>query len=361
MAVLNKLNKDGILYRLLDHSSRIRRAFADKERKPIPKFVCEYFLFTIRKRMDVSRYISSQLFRKHVNNPYAYLSIREYERLLSLVTRPELISLFDDKLQFHQHFENSEISIPRFLGHFSDGCWHGNTGKITNISNADMLNEHVNNLINENDSAIFAKHRNDHGGFGAVKITKYSDFGDLYERFRHREYIFQEDVNQHPVLKAVFPHCLNTIRFITCIGKDGVARIACARIRFGQGKSIVDNGSSGGFFAGVDLKTGRLNTIGTEIQKLGGNLYTHHPDTKHEIKGMELPMFREALEMVLAAANHLPYPLVGWDIGLGIDGPVLIEGNRRPDYFDDEIASGSYRENPVLGPFIDELTSGQGL
>ena len=216
-------------------------------------------------------------------------------------------------------------------------------------------------MINENISAVFAKHRNDYGGFGAVKITEHSDFDDLYERFSRREYVFQEDVSQHPALKAVFPHCLNTIRFITCMGKDGIARIACARIRFGQGKSIVDNASSGGFYAGVDLKSGRLSTIGIVTQALGGNLYTHHPDTRHEIKGMELPMFREALEMVLAAANHLPYPLVGWDIGFDTGGPVLIEGNRRPDFFGEEIASGSFKENPVLGPFIDELTSGQGL
>jgi len=361
MAVFNKLNKAGILYRLLDHSSRIRRAFTDEQRKPVPRFVYEYFLFTIRKRMDVSRYISSQLFRKHVNNPYAYLSIREYQRLLELVTRPELINLFDDKLEFHRYFKNSGISIPKYLGRFSDGYWHDDAEEITKISDASTLYQHVNKLTNKNASAIFAKPRNDHGGFGAVKITEHSDFDELYEQFSSREYIFQEVISQHPAMKAVFPHCLNSARFITCMGKDGVAHIACARVRFGLGKSIVDNSSSGGFFTGVDLKTGRLSTLGIKSQAHGGELYTHHPDTDHEIKGMKLPMFREALEMVLAAANHLPYPLVGWDIGFSTGGPVLIEGNRRPDYFNDEVATGPYRENPVLGSFIDELTLGRGL
>lgn len=360
--IFDGLNKKSILYKVWDQISRLGRAWADDQRKSAPRFIYEYSLFTIRKR-DVSRYISSLLYRRHVKNPYAYLSISEYFRLyeLAALTRPELIELLADKYKFHRHFENSGIPIPKYLGRFSDGHWHDNKGGITQIADAGKLSQHLLKLMGETGSAIFAKDRNGIKGKGAVKIAEHSDFDDLYRRFIHREYIFQEDLMQHRVLKAVFPRSLNTIRFITCMGKDGVARIGCARIRFGMGRNVVDNGASGGFFAGIDLKTGRVSTIGMKAQDKGGESFIRHPDTKHEILGLELPMFQETLEVVLAAANHLPFPLVGWDVGLGTDGPVLIEGNHNPLYYNDEIASGAYRENPVLGPFIDELTAGRGL
>jgi len=40
--------------------------------------------------------------------------------------------------------------------------------------------------------------------------------------------------------------------------------------------------------------------------------------------------------------------LVGWDIGLRVNGPVLIEGN--PDYGTDlnDIATGGFLSNPVF-------------
>ncbi len=92
-----------------------------------------------------------------------------------------------------------------------------------------------------------------------------------------------------------------------------------------------------------------------------GEFFEVHPDTGVPVKDFCVPDFAAALDLVRRAAKALPYPLVGWDVGFTPAGPVLIEGNHNPDYFDDEIASGPYATNPVLGPFIDELTGGRGL
>jgi glutathione synthase/RimK-type ligase-like ATP-grasp enzyme len=57
-----------------------------------------------------------------------------------------------------------------------------------------------------------------------------------------------------------------------------------------------------------------------------------HPDTGEQIKGRVLPFWEEAKR--LAAEAHRAFAdrvVVGWDIAILEDGPILIEGNGNPD------------------------------
>jgi hypothetical protein len=123
---------------------------------------------------------------------------------------------------------------------------------------------------------------------------------------------------------------------------------------------LFDNSSSGGIRTGVDLNSGTIRT-GSEDIHLGGRVFTIHPDTGVEFVGVKIPFFHESLEVAEKAATHLGHPLVGWDIAIGLKGPVLIDGNRRPNHHGSEIASGPYIRNSVLGAFIQELAGKRGL
>ena len=60
---------------------------------------------------------------------------------------------------------------------------------------------------------------------------------------------------------------------------------------------------------------------------------TIHPITGTKIKGFQIPFWKEAKEMVVEAAklsSHVRY--VGWDVGMSVNGPVLIEGNQFPGH-----------------------------
>jgi hypothetical protein len=57
-----------------------------------------------------------------------------------------------------------------------------------------------------------------------------------------------------------------------------------------------------------------------------------HPDTGAAITGRVLPLWDEVL--ALAAQAHRAFAdrtVIGWDIAITADGPVLIEGNSGPD------------------------------
>jgi hypothetical protein len=59
---------------------------------------------------------------------------------------------------------------------------------------------------------------------------------------------------------------------------------------------------------------------------------SRHPTTGAEIEGTRLPFWKEAARLAIQA--HRAFSdrlLIGWDIGILEDGPIVLEGNRGPD------------------------------
>ena len=94
--------------------------------------------------------------------------------------------------------------------------------------------------------------------------------------------------------------------------------------------SVVDNlHAGGGVVAGVDLETGKICTDGVTWQC---ERYVNHPVTGVKLRGFEIPYFKEAKEMVYEMIDKLGINgIVGWDIAISENGPLLIEPNGTPD------------------------------
>jgi len=104
-----------------------------------------------------------------------------------------------------------------------------------------------------------------------------------------------------------------------------------AYLRIGRAGASVDNGSSGGFYANVNLETGEVGS--GCFSKPSVELYDAHPDSGVKIKGQFLPFWDEAKELsIKALACFFETRFVGLDIAFGPDGPVVIELNVEPDY-----------------------------
>ena len=82
----------------------------------------------------------------------------------------------------------------------------------------------------------------------------------------------------------------------------------------------------GGLGIGVDLETGRMT------QAYNGNSYFDiHPDTQKQIKGVELPYWKEIIELSLKTAEVFPLKYLGVDIVIDqYKGPLIMEVNVRP-------------------------------
>jgi hypothetical protein len=68
-----------------------------------------------------------------------------------------------------------------------------------------------------------------------------------------------------------------------------------------------------------------------------------------------IPCFDEVKKIVLDAAGYIPsLRLVGWDVGIGENGPVIIEGNSYYSIPGNDLASGGYRSHAVFRKVVRE-------
>ena len=138
------------------------------------------------------------------------------------------------------------------------------------------------------------------------------------------ELIAEWVLENHEAIKKIHPASLNTLRIPTLRKKTGCA-ITGAFIRFGRDGKPVDNISSGGMVAEVDLDSGIV--ISPAVDHAGKEYYVH-PSTNETIIGLKIPFWDCAKKLVLEAAEITPeLRYTSWDVAITPDGPVLIEGN----------------------------------
>ena len=141
--------------------------------------------------------------------------------------------------------------------------------------------------------------------------------------------LLEEVIVQHPAVSSVYPNAVNTLRCVT-IYKDGEIHFVGTCFRIGNHGNVVDNFSSGGMVAPVDVKTGIVTDGGIDRPK---NKFMIHPMTGTSIVGFQFPDWQAAMDMVTEAAKVVPgLRYVGWDIAFSDKGPVLVEGNEFPGH-----------------------------
>lgn len=199
------------------------------------------------------------------------------------------------------------------------------------------------------DCDLFVKPANGRGGRGAerwdcVAPGEFAGLDDqrlssealmehLRERANRRPIIVQRRVEPHSALTELTSGALPTVRVTTCLNERGHAEIVGAVFRMAiGGNRTVDNLHAGGIAANVDLGRGSLSSasdLGMDA-KLGW--LDRHPDTNARITGTILPLWSETKTLaILAHRSFADRVLVGWDIAITDEGPLIVEGNSSPD------------------------------
>lgn len=179
--------------------------------------------------------------------------------------------------------------------------------------------------------AIMVKPVDGDGGVGIEKININSKTNGkkLYRQLRKSgQVLVEEFVRQHSDMNTLYKNSVNTLRMFTFI-KDGKVTFLNGILKVGNG-GVVDNFSSGGMYTFVN-NNGKV--IAPAIDK-DDKVHEFHPKTKTKFVGFQVPMFKEAVAMVKEAAKEVPeIGYVGWDVAIGEDGPMIIEGNCFPGVF----------------------------
>lgn len=196
------------------------------------------------------------------------------------------------------------------------------------------------------DADLFIKPLKGCGGKGAERWDRMSreiwsseglvlGKSELLQRLRSRQepLLVQRLVRPHPALAALTSGALPTVRALTILDERGVPELVAAVFRMSIGSNrTVDNIHAGGLACSVSLEEGRLG-IASDLG-LDARLGWHerHPTTRAKIMGAQLPHW-DAVK-ALAIEAHRSFggrTIIGWDIAIDEEGPLIIEGNRGPD------------------------------
>ena len=136
--------------------------------------------------------------------------------------------------------------------------------------------------------------------------------------------LIEEFIIQHKDTAKFHEESCNSIRIAT-IKVDGKVNILAAVFRTGV-KNNYDNWSAGGIIAGINTKTGKIDTDGADKK---GNIYKTHPISNIKFKGFQIPNWDKVIKTINEVAKKIEDVVyVGWDIAITNDNKIeLIEGN----------------------------------
>ena len=147
--------------------------------------------------------------------------------------------------------------------------------------------------------------------------------------------IICEFIRQGAFANHLYPHSVNTIRMMSMFDTEaGGAFIAAAAFRIGSSRSFpVDNLSAGGIVCDIDMASGRLGKAATGFFGHGSFRWLDvHPDTGVRLEGLVLEDWDRISKTILSVADKFPHlPYIAWDVALGEEDIVAIEGNAWSD------------------------------
>lgn len=144
-------------------------------------------------------------------------------------------------------------------------------------------------------------------------------------------YVITEYINMHPMLKAIYPKSVNTVRVMVINSHGYDPKIMQTYMRIGSSTTgFTDNVGYGGICVMVDSETGELHDPET-ITEHRFHPCPVHPDTGTPIAGF-LPNWQEIREKVLDICRYLgELEYLGFDIAITEEGFQVIEINIHQD------------------------------
>ena len=305
---------------------------AKHENKSYIGMIFDTVYCVFRYGLGLTDYLSFQIYNKTAKERKEYVGTRMENKFYEKVSPSEYKAKFSMKPTFLHDFKQY---VKR--GYFVPK--EGNYDEFISF-----INKH---------STFMSKPLDGLGGKGVNKenVVDIEDKKAYYEKLLENHMFLEEVVLQHPELNKLCAKSVNTMRIMTFYN-NGNPRILWIGLRVGNGINSIDNFHAKGMAVNVNMETGKLigNGIDQELHQ-----FSEHPITHVKFDGFQIPCFEEAKKLVLKAALESDKILVvGWDVAVTPDGPVLIEGNRRPSFDLVQVLAGRGRMD-IVRNVLDDL------
>lgn len=277
--------------------------------------------FNLVKELLWSRYVAGCVYQQYFQFGFenkrkkerlAYIGSYEMHEFIMQSGSKKTIDLMEDKyetyLKYKDYYKRNviKVSSQQDIIEFSKFIQDNKKFIIKPIGKYGGKNIKICNIEQESPKSIFAKLLSMGGS------------------------VCEELINQCDDMACYHPSSVNTIRIVTYFENNKLS-IVFAILRIGTGNSSVDNTSSGGIAAAIDIETGRVISDG--LVKMDKKLasYSKHPDTNIQINGSVIPKWKDLISMLDGLVRVLPeQKYIGWDMALTNDGWVMVEANPKP-------------------------------
>lgn len=252
-------------------------------------------------------YLNYKFYNKSFKERKTYATIGYQHDLYQLAANYSYASFFSNKVNFNHNFKKF---VKRDCVSYADGY------------------EKVSEFIKDRKAVV----RKPICGLGGADVEKIDtkdikNIKEFYNKLNKDNCMIEDLVIQNKEWSKLNPKSLNTIRVVTKCVKDK-SDVIFAVARIGSGKSIVDNFHQGGVGVKVNIDNGTLE--GNTIDKANNESPTTSV-TNIKVDGFKIPFWNEIEDMVKEAAKvNNNVNIVGWDVAITDNGPLIIEGNRGP-------------------------------
>ena len=223
------------------------------------------------------------------------------------------IVLLRDKYLFDRYMEINGFPVPKVFAVLHNGKLYDSQ---MNEIEPDSLRNRSNYFIKEinGECASFVKKINDYDALMSILPELKGSF------------IFQCSIEQNTTMNTLNNGAINTLRIVT-VNNGKTIKPLTSLLRVGTSKTgNVDNWAAGGLAIGID-EDGSLKQYGY-YKPIHGLKTRIHPDSGIEFLSFKVPFYKEALQLACRAHSFF-YNIgsIGWDIAIGEDGPIFVEGN----------------------------------
>lgn len=161
-------------------------------------------------------------------------------------------------------------------------------------------------------------------------IKKYDgEIVELKNILREQPLLFESIVKQNHQFASFNQSSVNTVRMMTALYPNNEVKVIASFIKIGRAGSCVDNAGSGGNVdCAIDITSGRLYNVLEFNSWEDIKSITHHPDSKTQIEGCYIENWEAIVKQVCDYQARIPQlKVIGWDIAITDDGPIVIEIN----------------------------------
>jgi hypothetical protein len=236
-----------------------------------------------------------------------------------------------EKAKFSEACRAGGLPIVPVLAVVSQGRWSFAAGLDAGSLNADVFVKAVRGKGALGAAAYsFGADGQYHARTGEA-LTRDALMARLIEESAQRDLLVTRRLRSHPEIADLAVESLITFRVFTCIDAAGQPVVTHAMLRT-LSKLEPSWGTEEEFAVAVELDTGRLGRMCGDANMAPDAWWERHPKTGAAVAGRMVESWPAIAGLAVRA--HRVFNgrmIIGWDLALTPEGPVVIEGNSDPD------------------------------